>query len=110
MPFTCPTVNCRRTDEHDAKGCVVAWNGRSGFIITEGGDLLTVRGPLPEHCPVLGLRGTGPDEPVPDDLRADLEAAVPALDRTMPPDWAERMAASLAPLDEPFFLPQRFKP
>jgi hypothetical protein len=44
--FTCPTRNCRRTNEHDAKGCVVAWSN----------DLrVEVIGPLPDGYPVLAI-------------------------------------------------------
>jgi hypothetical protein len=48
VTFTCPTRNCRRTDAHDAKGCVVAW--------TEDGlrDVAFV-GPLPATYPVFAI-------------------------------------------------------
>jgi hypothetical protein len=72
--LACPTRNCRRTDEHDAKGCVVAWQtvrsvakpcGRAGCTLsmvdgritcqcTEVGGLVFV-GPLPDCYPVLAV-------------------------------------------------------
>jgi hypothetical protein len=35
-PFTCLTGNCRRTDEHDATGCVVAWEPDIGRVHVGG--------------------------------------------------------------------------
>jgi hypothetical protein len=72
LRFTCPTRNCRRTNEHDAKGCVVETVrsvakpcGRAGCTLsmvdgritcqcTEVGGLVFV-GPLPDCYPVLAV-------------------------------------------------------
>ena len=46
---SCPTRNCRRTEPHDAKGCVVAWEPDIGR------GRVHVHGPLPDAYPVLGF-------------------------------------------------------
>jgi hypothetical protein len=75
MPtYPCPNRACRRTDEHDAKGCVGAWRtvqsvarpcGRPGctLSVVDGRvtcqctevDGLVFAGPLPDGYPVLAI-------------------------------------------------------